>query len=214
MLKQFAGLLAVVLMFACVTANAQSLVTRYVAGEHYRVADNPVAEPDDGKIHVVEFFLYSCPHCFHLEPELNDWRAQLPDDVSFTRVPVLFGAGGQIYARLYYAAEQLGVLDAVHEDIFKAIHEQGRRLLSEDDMRAFMKTHGVDDDAFMTAFESDAVTAKLRKAGETMRALNVTATPSLGVAGRFYISGRTAGSNRRMFDVADYLINQQRQAAK
>lgn len=214
MFKQFAGLLALVLTLTCITAAAQPLMTRYVAGEHYRVADNPVSEPDDGKVHVIEFFLYSCPHCFHLEPELNAWRAQLADDVSFARVPVLFGAGGEIYARLYYAAEQLDVLDKVHEDIFSAIHEQGRRLLEEDDIRAFMSAHGIDADAFMKAFESDAVTAKLRQAGETMRALNVTATPSLGVAGRYYVSGRSAGNNQRMFDVADYLIDQQRQADK
>ncbi|MES1924125.1 thiol:disulfide interchange protein DsbA/DsbL [Salinisphaera sp. T31B1] len=207
-------LVAFGLMLFAGWASAQSLVTRYVAGDHYQVVDQPVAEPDDGKIHVVEFFLYSCPHCFHLEPELNEWRAGLGDDVVFSRVPALFGAGGQMYARLYYAAQQLGVLEDVHEDIFDAIHEQGRRLLSETDMRTFMEAHGVDGDRFERAFKSDAVSAKVRQAGEIMRAMHVTATPSLGVAGRYYISGRTAGSNQRMFDVADYLIAQQRSQAR
>lgn len=210
MLNRVAGPLALVLMFVATVAGAQSLISRYVAGNDYLVSDQPLSQPEDGKIHVVEFFLYSCPHCFHLEPELNDWRAGLGDDVEFSRVPVLFGAGGQVYARLYYAAEQLGVLDKVHEDIFHAVHEQGRRLLSEDDIRDFMEAHGVDGDRFVQAFESDAVTAKLREAGETMRAMHVTATPSLGIDGRYYISGRTAGSNTRMFTVADYLIDQER----
>ncbi|GAB3672789.1 thiol:disulfide interchange protein DsbA/DsbL [Salinisphaera aquimarina] len=212
MTRRIAAFIALTLTLFAGVAAAQSLITRYVAGDHYQVIDNPVAQPEDGKIQVVEFFLYSCPHCYHLEPELKDWRKTLGDDVEFSRVPVLFGAGGQVYARLYYAAEQLGVLDKVHEDIFTAIHEQGRRLLSEDDIRDFMEDHGVDGDRFAEAFDSDAVSDKVRAAGETMRAFRVTATPSLGVAGQYYLSGRSAGSNEKMFDVADYLIAQQRAA--
>lgn len=190
---------------------AQGLASRYVEGEHYQAIEAPVATPDDGRIHVVEFFLYSCPHCYHLEPEVEAWREQLGDDVAFSRVPVLFGGGGQKYARLYYAAQRLGVLDEVHADIFRAIHEQGRRLLSQSDMRAFMVDHGVDGARFDAAFESDAVREKVVAAGEMMRAFNVTATPSLGVAGQYWISGRSAGSNDAMFDVADYLIRRQRE---
>jgi thiol:disulfide interchange protein DsbA len=201
---------AVLLLAVFGVASAQGLVSRYVAGEHYRAAEEPVAQPDDGKIHVVEFFLYSCPHCEDLEPDVEEWRESLADDVEFARVPVLFGAGGQAYARLYYAAEKLGVLEDVHGKIFSAIHDDGRRLLSEADMRAFMEDQGVDGERFVEAFESDEVSAKVRQAGETMRGYRVTATPSLGVAGQAYVSGRTAGSNDRMFDVADFLIRQQR----
>jgi thiol:disulfide interchange protein DsbA len=201
---------AVLLLMVFGAASAQGLVSRYVAGEHYVQAENPVAQPNDGKIHVVEFFLYSCPHCYHLEPELNDWREDLGGDVVFSRVPVLFGAGGERYARLYYTAEALGVLETVHERIFDAIHQDGKRLLSESAMREFMESEGVDPERFSQLFESDEISAKVREAGETMRAYQVRATPSLGVAGQYYVSGRTAGSNDRMFDVADYLIRQQR----
>ena len=203
---------AVLLLAAFGVASAQGLVSRYVAGEHYRAAAEPVAQPDDGKIHVVEFFLYSCPHCDDLEPDVEAWREELPDDVEFSRVPVLFGAGGQRYARLYYAAEKLGVLEAVHSQIFSAIHDDGRRLLSESEMRDFMEDQGVDGERFVSAFESDEVSAKVRQAGEIMRGYRVTATPSFGVAGEAYVSGRTAGSNDRMFDVVDFLIRQQRNA--
>lgn len=204
------ALLALLTAGASATAGAQDLVSRYVAGDHYQVIEQPMAQPDDGKVHVVEFFLYSCPHCYHLEPELEDWRSQLGDDVVFTRVPVLFGGGGQPYARLFYTAKSLGVLDDVHADIFDAIHQQGRRLVSQSDMRDFMEAHGVDGARFDQVFESDDVSAKVREAGEMMRRFHVTATPSLGVAGRYWISGRTAGSNEAMFDVADYLIAQER----
>lgn len=201
---------ALLLLMFCGAAAAQGLVSRYVEGEHYKVAETPVPQPDDGKVHVVEFFLYSCPHCYHLEPGLAKWRKTLPDDVDFSRVPVLFGAGGQKYARLYYTAEQLGVLEDVHGKIFDAIHKDGQRLLSESAMRDFMEGQGVDGARFAKVFESEAISDKVREAGETMRAYQVRATPSMGVAGRYYVSGRTAGNNDRMFDVVDYLIRKTR----
>ncbi|MES1941621.1 thiol:disulfide interchange protein DsbA [Salinisphaera sp. T5B8] len=191
--------------------QAQGLmISRYVEGEHYLDARQPLEQPDDGKIHVTEFFLYSCPHCYHMEPDLNAWRETLGDDVVFSRVPVLFSAGGEPYARLYYTAEALGVLAKVHDKIFAAIHEQGRRLLSESAMRDFMVAQGVDGDRFSEIYESDEITAKLREAAQAMQAYPVTATPSITVAGRYYVTGRTAGSNDRMLEVADYLIAQQR----
>ena len=204
-----------ILLLIVGVVHAQGLmISRYVEGEHYLAAKQPIAPPDDGKIHVTEFFLYSCPHCYHLESDLNDWRAQLGDDVEFSRVPVLFSAGGEPYARLYYTAEKLGVLEQVHDKIFAAIHEQGRRLPSESAMRDFMVSQGVDGERFTQVYESDEITQKLREAAQAMQAYPVTATPAITVAGRYYITGRTAGSNDRMLEVADYLIAQQRKAPR
>ena len=204
-----------ILLLIVGVVHAQGLmISRYVEGEHYLPAKQPIDQPDDGKIHVTEFFLYSCPHCYHLESDLNAWRDALGDDVEFARIPVLFSAGGEPYARLYYTAETLGVLEQVHDKIFAAIHEQGRRLLSESAMRDFMVSQGVDGERFVEVYESDEITAKLRQAAQAMQAYPVTATPSLTVAGRYYVTGRTAGSNDRMLKVADYLIAQQRTAGK
>lgn len=208
----FIAMTGVLLLVFCGVAAGQGLASRYVAGEHYNVADEPMTQPDDGKVHAVEFFLYTCPHCYHLEPALEEWRRGLPDDVEFTRVPVLFGGNSQAYARLYYTAEQLGVLEDVHPKIFDAIHEQGQRFASEAEVRDFMEQQGVDGDEFVKVFKSDAVTKKVREAGEIMRAYQVKVTPSMGVAGQYYISGRTAGSNDRMFDVVDYLVRKTRDA--
>ncbi|HMT65942.1 MAG TPA: thiol:disulfide interchange protein DsbA/DsbL, partial [Ottowia sp.] len=44
----------------------------------------PVDAPT-GKIEVIEFFWYSCPHCNAFEPALEAWVKNLPKDVSFRR---------------------------------------------------------------------------------------------------------------------------------
>lgn len=189
--------------------SAQPLMTRYVAGEHYQAIDQPVESKGDA-IPVIEFFLYSCPHCYHLEPDVAAWRESLADDVVFRRVPVLFGADGRLYARMYYTAQALGVLERLHPKIFNAIHERGLALTTPDAIRAFFVTHGVDGERFDTVFDSAAIDKKVAYAGELMRRFKVRAVPSLGVAGRYWVTGRMAGSNAAMFKVADYLIERAR----
>ncbi|HET7313599.1 thiol:disulfide interchange protein DsbA/DsbL [Salinisphaera sp.] len=213
MSKSTIALLALVGLLVSLPAGAQSLISRYVAGDDYKVADTPAprAKRDHGKVRVTEFFLYSCPHCYHFEPELNAWRKQHPD-VAFSRVPVLFGPGSQPYARLYYTEVALGVVDRLHDQIFDAIHQNGRPLTSEGQMRRFMVAHGVDGRRFDKVYNSQAVEDDVQGIIARMRRYPVTAVPSISVAGRYWTSGQVAGSNPRMLKVADYLIDRVRAA--
>lgn len=194
-----------------VPALAQSgFPARYVEGEHYRALSEPAPATGEDGIEVIEFFLYACPHCHAFEPELQAWAGEAPDDVTVRQVPVTFGSAGPVYARLFYTAEALGMREALHGEVFSAIHEDGRRLQNRAAIRAFFVEHGADGAEFDAAFDSDEVTAKVKRAGELMRAYRVGSVPSLGVNGRYWISPRTAGGTKRMLDVADYLIVQSR----
>ena len=49
---------------------------------------NPPQPTDGGgKIEVIEFFWYGCPHCYAMEPTVNAWLKTAPKDVVFKRVP-------------------------------------------------------------------------------------------------------------------------------
>lgn len=211
MLNRSIALLALVGLTICVPASAQSLISRYVAGEDYKVADSAGPADSHGAVQVTEFFLYSCPHCFHFEPELNAWRKQHPD-IAFSRVPVLFSPGSQPYARLYYTEVELGVVDRLHDQIFDAIHQDGEPLSREGQMRQFMVAHGVDGQRFDKVYNSPAVDHDVHDIVARMRRYPVTSVPSISVAGHYWTSGRVAGSNQRMLKVVDYLIDRSRGA--
>ena len=211
MLNRSIALLALLGLAVCVPVSAQSLISRYVAGNDYKVADSAGPASAHGRVRVTEFFLYSCPHCFHFEPELNAWRKQHPN-VAFRRVPVLFGPGSQPYARLYYTEVKLGVVDRLHDQIFDAIHEDGNPLSSEGQMRQFMVAHGVNGQRFDKIYNSAAVDRKVKAIATRMQRYPVMAVPSISVAGRYWTSGRMAGSNERMLKVVDYLIGRARHA--
>ncbi|MBK6854824.1 MAG: hypothetical protein IPG93_25440 [Burkholderiales bacterium] len=66
--------------------------TEPVEGRQYTRVGQPVPVAVAGKIEVIEFFGYWCPHCSQLEPVLEPWVKKLPSDVNFRRIPVAWQA--------------------------------------------------------------------------------------------------------------------------
>ena len=171
----------------------------------------PVAAPN-GKIEVVEFFWYGCPHCNELEPALEDWVKRLPPDVAFRRVPVGFAAVHESHQRLFYGLEAMGKLEQMHKRIFAAIHVQRQRLDKEADQIAFLNANGVDGAQWAKLSKEFHVNTKAMQAKKLTEDYKIDGVPAIGVHGRFYTAGSLAGDNRRALAVADYLIQVVRKA--
>jgi thiol:disulfide interchange protein DsbA len=159
-----------------------------------------------GKVEVVEFFSYGCPHCYSFEPMLDAWLKKLPGDVAFRRVPAAFNASWEGLAKVFYALEATGQLDAMHKRVFAAIHVQRQRLDKESDIAAFVKSAGGDDAKFLDAYKSFGVATKLRQGKQLAEAYKIDGVPTLGIHGRWFTSGSLAGSHERALAVADQLI--------
>jgi protein dithiol oxidoreductase (disulfide-forming) len=172
-------------------------------------APAPVAAPA-GKVEVVEFFSYGCPHCYSFEPMLDAWVKKLPADVAFRRVPAAFNAAWEGLAKIYYALEATGQLDALHKRVFAAIHVQRQRLDKEADIAAFVKSAGGDDAKFLDAFKSFGVATKLRQGKQLAEAYRIDGVPTLGIHGRWFTSGSLAGTHERALAVAEQLIQRAR----
>lgn len=178
-----------------------------VEGKHYtRVAPPVAVSAPAGKIEVVEFFSYGCPHCFALEPTLEAWAKRLPPDVVLKRVPVGFNALYENYQKIYFALEAMDKLDAMHRKVFDAIHQQRMRLDKDADIAAFMTANGVDGAKFIEHFKSFSVQSKARQAQQLSQGYKIEGVPTMGVQGRYTTSGSLAGSNERALAVTDFLI--------
>lgn len=193
------------------TAQAQGAP---IEGTHYVRLQQPagVSVPA-GKIEVVEFFWYGCPHCNVLEPALDEWVKKLPPDVVFRRVPVAFSSVHEAHQKLFYGLESMGQLDAMHKKIFAAMHTQQQRLEKESDQVAFLTANGVDGAKYVEATKSFSVQTKMRQAKQLSAAYKIDGVPAIGVHGRYYTAGSLAGDNRRALAVADYLIQLARKPA-
>ncbi len=163
-----------------------------------------------GKIEVVEMFSYSCPHCFNLEPHQVVWKAKAAKDVFFRPIPSVANPAWAIYAKAFYAAESLGVLDKTHEALFKAIHEQGRRIRNEESLVRFFASLGVDEKKFRDALRSGAVEAKVKRAEKLGREYGVTGVPSLIVDGQYRVLLDHVTSYEELFSIVDFLVDKVR----
>jgi thiol:disulfide interchange protein DsbA len=178
-----------------------------VEGTHYTKLAQPVAvSVPAGKVEVLEFFSYGCPHCYSLEPTLETWAKRLPADVVFKRVPVGFNALYENYQRIYYALEAMGQVEHMHRKVFDAIHQQRQRLDKEADIAAFMTANGVDGAKFLDLYKSFSVQTKARQAQQLSQSYKIDGVPAMAVQGRFVTSGSQAGSNERALAVTDALV--------
>ena len=184
-----------------------------VAGVDYILIPNgqPYA-PLDGKVEVAEAFGYTCPHCAHFEPLLVGWKAKLPANARFVSVPAAFGGRWDTFARGYYAAESIGLVEKTHEAMFRAIHVDGT--MSPDptveQIAAFYAQHGADAAAFASTMRSVPVDAKLGHARQFLAHSEVQGAPPLGtpmmvVNGKYRVDAGEGGYEK-MLDTVDKLV--------
>jgi protein dithiol oxidoreductase (disulfide-forming) len=198
-------------------ASAQGLAggAKPAAGKDYLVLDARAPVDTQGKVEVVEFFSYNCPHCAAFEPQLEAWVKKLPANVVMRRVPVPFvGNDPDTKQRLFYTLEAMGKLDQFHAAIFANIHVGKDRMAGDEAVLAWVaKQSGLDAKKFADTFKSFGVVGKAKRAAALTDAYKVSGVPSLGVAGRFYTDGQTAGSMERALQVVGHLIEDARKTA-
>jgi len=177
------------------------------AGTDYARLGKPApVDAPAGKIEVLEFFWYSCPHCNAFEPVLNEWVKRLPKDVVFKRVPVAFQDSYLPQQRLFYTLEAMGLTAKLHDRVFAAIHVERQNLSSEQAITDWVVKQGVDKAVFTSNFNSFTTVAKARRASQLMNAYEVDGVPALGVAGRFYTDGAMTKAMDRALQVVDFLV--------
>lgn len=182
----------------------------FVEGRDFVRLATPVATAAAGKIEVVEFFWYGCPHCNAFEPSLEAWVRRQSADVAFRRVHVAFTAMHETHAKIFYALDAMGQVEAMHKKVFAAMHVQRKRLDKEADIVAFMTENGVDGAKFGETFKSFGVATKVRQAKALTDGYKIDGVPALGIQGRYFTSSALANGNERALAVADFLVERSR----
>ena len=159
-----------------------------------------------GHVEVAEVFWYGCGHCFTLDPRIESWRNKgKAPYVEFVRVPAMWNETTRMHARVFFTAELLGKLDAVHSLIFREIHVNGNQLNSVEKITAFFKQHGVSNEEFTKAFSSFAVENKLQRADFLNRRYRIESVPTFVVNGKYKTDVSDAGGEEQLFTLIDEL---------
>lgn len=208
--KFFAALaLALPLMLAAAPASALDEDVDYL-----RLSPPQRTDVKPGQVEVTEFFWYGCPHCFHLEPDLNAWAKKQAKDVVIKRVPAVLNEKWAALARAYYALEALGVQPKLHDELFDAIHVKGMDLNPPDAFFDWGVTKGLDRKKLANAYNSFGVNSKVMRAQQMTKSYKLTGVPAFAVNGKYVTSAYMTGSQPKLFEALDQLIAMERKPGK
>lgn len=172
-----------------------------VQGSDYAVIEGGTPyQPTPGRVEVAEVFGYTCPHCAHFEAPLEAWVARLPRGTRFVPVPAAFGGYWTPYARAYFAAQALHVAERSHAAMFRALHDEHSLPISDAspaEIAAFYTHYGIPAPRFIAAYNAPVVDAQLQHAREFIERSDVDGTPTLVVAGKYRVMGKTLDETLR-----------------
>jgi thiol:disulfide interchange protein DsbA len=198
------------LLGAAIALSAAVAATSTVAPEEgfdYRVLGSPQPTKAGGKVEVIEFFWYDCPHCNVMAPLIEPWAKRHRNSIIFKRIPVARNEGAILQQRLYYALEELGKVEALHSWIFYAIHDEKIPLKTIDQMADFLEEQGVGKKQFLKAINSDAVMKKVQRAQQLTAIYGVDSVPTIAINGQYVTSATMiGGSQADVLQVVDYLV--------
>ena len=188
---------------------------QFTEGQHYqRISPSVPTSVGNDKVEVVELFWYGCPHCYTLEPYIEQWLPVKPEAAEFVRLPATLNPSWTAHARTFYALELLGELDRMHPIMFQAIHDQRRRLRDLRSITKFVAQQGVDQDKFVEAYKSLPVQTKLKRASQLSRAYGLDGVPAVVINGKYRTTASMAGGYGQMLEVIDYLVDKESSASK
>jgi thiol:disulfide interchange protein DsbA len=204
----------VLLALTLVVSSVATYAAPATEGTEYRKIDPPQHTESPGRIEVLEFFSYGCPHCNEFYPLVTAWAAKLPKDVVFKRVAAGLGRTAWTnLAKTYYALVTTGDMARVDAQLFHAIHEEHAPLFDEKAISQWVAKHGVDAAKFNTAFESFGVNTKANQAEDMVENYKVDGVPTLTIDGKYVVLGNSFEQIIQNADAVIAMVRAQKAAA-
>lgn len=185
----------------------------FAEGLEYQLINPPVStHNDDGRIEIVELFLYACPHCNVVAPKIREWAKAKAEYVVLRRVPAIVGAPWADQARAFYTAEKLGILEKFHPALFKSIHEDGEQYADDHSIMEFFVKQGVKEEDFIQAFRSTDVDENVSQARILTVKYGIRGVPAIIVNGKYRTAQYFTGTQEKLLQVLDMLVEKERNA--
>jgi thiol:disulfide interchange protein DsbA len=183
------------------------------------VLATPQSTRDPSRIELVEVFWYGCPHCYEFNNKyLHEFEKGLAKDVDFHLIPATF-PGWTVHAQAFFAAQELGVLERLHQPLFDRIIVNPRAFKDPSDFKPIFVENGVSAEDFDKVFKASGmrkisrVEELVKLADQQVKSYRVSGVPALIVNGKYRIGVREAGGMANMLRIANYLIDRERQAS-
>lgn len=192
----------------CIVFLLPSLVfaTDFVEGKDYVAVNAASIDQTKGPL-ITEFFSYGCPWCYKLENPLTQWSLTLSKTATIDRVPVVYKPDWDLYAKAYYTAKTLAMLDKLNPILFSAIQKNNNSLNTPQAMVNFFVSQGVDKEIAQSAFEnSPTIDMRVKNGMQLMAQYQISAVPAFVINNKYKTDLQMAGSPERLFEIMNYLL--------
>jgi len=213
---RFALAAATVLVASAFATPAFASVTAPVSGVEYTTLTAPQAVPAGKKVEVIEFFMYHCPHCNALEPQLEAWVKKQGDNIVLKRVHLPSTGANDPEAHLYLTLDAMGKAQEMQAKVFHAVHVERIRLNTDEAIIAWVSKNGIDRAKFVDAWNSFGVQTKLKRLGATVTAYKIDFAPAIVIDGKYMTAPSLVAASdksrdeqqlfRSTLQVADFLV--------
>lgn len=197
---------ATIALLALGAPLARSANATIQPGKGYRRVKSPQRQESAGPVEILEFFAYTCPHCFRLEAVVGPWAKNLPAEVAFRRLPVVFAESTVPLAKAYFTLEAMRAVEPLHLRVFQALQEQQVWLMQEKTLFAWVARQGIDAKQFEEVYRSFAIHGQTSRARQLAQTFEIDAVPTLVVGGKYQTSASLAGSEAALPKVLDDLV--------
>lgn len=221
----FKKMITLCLLLSCKLTLASAL-SDFEEGKQYVTFSQSVMEEESiqahinelkpGEIKVLEFFSYGCVWCYRLDAKINDWLVKKSENIQFERVPVIFQPSWKDLTKAYYAAEDLKILDKVHQPLFKAIHDDGMVATTEN-IKAAFESQGISGPEFEAAFSSSSIDNHLKQAEGLAHVFKIRRIPSVAILtpnGGYFATVSMAGSEDKLIELIEAFSVEKSQEVK
>jgi protein dithiol oxidoreductase (disulfide-forming) len=195
---------------------------KWVPGKHYTVVPQQRSLVPAGKIEVLEVFSYGCPACNQFRSVLKQIEAGLPKNAQIAYLPASWQAAENwpTFQRAYLTAQSLGIADKAHDAMYNAIWTTGELGITDPGSRQLKKvlpsmndiakfyerTTGVKSQDFVNASKSFGVDLKIKQAEAQIKAMEISGTPTLVVAGKYRLNNDNFTNVGDIVELVNYLV--------
>jgi protein dithiol oxidoreductase (disulfide-forming) len=175
-----------------------------------------------GKVEVMEVFSYGCPACNAFQPGMEKLRRALPANAQLVFVPAAFNPAEDwpMFQRAYFAAQALGIAERTHQAMYDAVWKTGELAIIvpgtnrlkdplpsiADAARFYARVAGINAQQFLAMANSFGIDSKIRAADAQILAMQVAATPTLIVNGKYRVNRDELASNDQLIELVRYLV--------
>ena len=193
-------LFASLVWLVAATANAAAPIKE---GVDYTVMSPAQPVAAKGKIEVLEFYSYTCIHCYHLEPLIETWAKTRPADVDFRREHISWDKSMDGFVKLAATLKATN-LERLQMPVFDAVMRDKINLGQPDMLKGWIaKQPGVNAASFMQTYGSFGISSAPARAAQLTRTYQIEGTPTLVVGGKY---ATMAATPERRIEIINALI--------